>query len=166
MRSRTLDLVVGVFVALGILALVALSMQVSNLSDVGGSDGYKVLARFDNVGGLKPRASVNMGGVRIGRVTEIRYDQERYQAVAVLNIEPRFDRLPEDTTASIFTAGLLGENYVGLEPGGSDVFLTDGDEIQLTQSALVLEQVIGQFLFSKASESSGDKGPAGPGSDF
>lgn len=161
MRSRSLDLVVGLFVALGILALVALSMQVSNLSDVGGGDGYTITARFDNVGGLKARSSVSMGGVKVGRVVDITFDQQGYQAVAVMQIDAKFNRLPEDTTASIYTAGLLGENYIGLEPGGSDVFLTEGDEIQLTQSALVLEQVIGQFLFSKASESTSKSGDSG-----
>ncbi|HEY5718810.1 MAG TPA: outer membrane lipid asymmetry maintenance protein MlaD, partial [Gammaproteobacteria bacterium] len=115
-------------------------------------DGYEVLARFDNVGGLKVRAPVTAGGVRVGRVAGIEYDSQRYEAVVRLAIEPQFDRLPADTSASIYTAGLLGEQYISLEPGGDERFLKAGDLIKLTQPALVLEQVIGQFLFDKAAE--------------
>ena len=150
MSSRSVEVSVGLFVAAGIVALILLSVQVSNLAGVGNAPTYRVQARFENIGGLKVRAAVSIGGVQIGRVAGIDYDQQTYQAVVHMAISADYAKLPEDTAAGIFTAGLLGENYVGLEPGGSDVLLRDGDEIQLTQSALVLEQVIGQFLFSQA----------------
>ncbi|HEY5791300.1 MAG TPA: outer membrane lipid asymmetry maintenance protein MlaD [Gammaproteobacteria bacterium] len=150
--SRALEIGVGLFVAAGLAALFVLAMKVSNLSALGTPDGYEVLARFDNVGGLKVRAPVTAGGVRVGRVAGIEYDSQRYEAVVRLAIEPQFDRLPADTSASIYTAGLLGEQYISLEPGGDERFLKAGDLIKLTQPALVLEQVIGQFLFDKAAE--------------
>lgn len=149
MSSRYVEVGVGLFVAAGIVALIVLSMQVSNLAGVGSTPAYEVQARFDNVGGLKVRSSVSVGGVEIGRVVGIDYDQQTYEAVVRMAISADYANLPEDTAAGVFTAGLLGENYIGLEPGGSDVFLRDGDALQLTQSALVLEQVIGQFLFSQ-----------------
>ena len=152
MSSRSLEVSVGLFVAAGIVALILLSMQVSNLAGVGNAPTYRVQARFENIGGLKVRAAVSIGGVQIGRVADIDYDQQTYQAVVHMAISTDYAKLPEDTAAGIFTAGLLGENYVGLEPGGSDVLLSDGDEIQLTQSALVLEQVIGQFLYNQAQD--------------
>jgi phospholipid/cholesterol/gamma-HCH transport system substrate-binding protein len=160
MQTRTLEVIVGLFVAAGLAALFLLAMQVSNLAELGSDDGFRITARFLNIGGLKPRSPVAVGGVRIGRVAEITYDQDTYEAVVAMDIASDYDRLPEDTTASIFTAGLLGENYVALEPGGSERFLTEGDEIQLTQSALVLEQIIGQFLFSKAAEGPPEGEPA------
>jgi len=150
--SRALEIGVGMFVAAGIGALFVLAMKVSNLSAFGNPQGYEIVARFENVGGLKVRSPVTAGGVRVGRVTAIDYDSDRYEAVVRLSIAPRFDRLPSDTSASIYTAGLLGEQYIGLEPGGDERFLTEGDTIKLTQPALVLEQVIGQFLFDKAAE--------------
>lgn len=136
--------------AASLVALFFLSMKVSNLSDWGGGDEYRLTARFSNVGSLKPRAPVTMAGVRIGRVDSLRFDPATYEAVVTLRIDARIDRIPEDTFANIFTSGLLGEQYIGLEPGGSPDYLVDGDEIAYTQSALVLEQMIGQFLFSKA----------------
>ncbi len=151
-QSRTVEIGVGVFVALGLAALLMLAMKVSNLADDSGGHGYTVKARFDNVGGLKVRSPVTMSGVRIGRVAGISFDSDQYVAVVEMSIAPEFDRIPADTSASIFTAGLLGEQYVGLEAGGDEAFLADGDEIDLTQSALVLEQVIGQFIYSKAAE--------------
>ncbi len=155
-RSRALEVVVGLFVAAGIGALLVLALQVSNVAAFTGGSGYRLEARFENVGGLKVRSPVKMGGVRIGRVEAIDYDQERYEAVVTLRIQRRYDRIPVDTTAAIYTSGLLGEQYVGLEPGGEEEYLADGDRIQLTQSAMVLEQVLGRFLFSKAA---GDQGP-------
>ena len=149
-RIRTLEIVVGGFVALGIAALFMLAMKVSNLSTFKMENGYQLSAQFDNVGGLKPLSPVDMGGVRIGRVTKIDYDQQDYRAVVTFEIDSRFNRLPKDTTASIFTSGLLGEQYISLEPGADDVFLKEGDVISITQSALVMEQIIGKFLFSKA----------------
>jgi phospholipid/cholesterol/gamma-HCH transport system substrate-binding protein len=149
---RSVELLVGAFVGLGIAALFMLAMQVSNLSELEGDDGYELTARFQNIGGLRTRAAVTVAGVLVGRVTGIEYDMQNYEAVVTMRISPRYDRLPRDTTAAIFTAGLLGEQYVGLEPGGARQYLQDGDSIRITQSALVLEQIIGQFLFNRAAE--------------
>jgi phospholipid/cholesterol/gamma-HCH transport system substrate-binding protein len=153
-NTRTTEILVGAFMAAGFVALFFLAMRVSNLSAASNGDGYMLTARFDNVGSLKERAPVSMAGVRIGRVEKIRFDQNTFQALVTLRIEPRFNRIPDDTFANIFTAGLLGEQYIGLDPGGSLDYLTDGSQIEHTQSALVLEQMIGQFLFSKAEEGS------------
>ena len=152
MNVKIIEITVGFFVAAGIAALFMLAMKVSNLSSFTGQDGYELSARFDNIGGLKEMSPVNAGGVRIGRVTSIDYDQNSYEAIVRMQINPQYNRLPKDTTASIFTSGLLGEQYISLEPGGDTVYLKSGDQIKLTQSAIVMEQVIGQFLFSKASE--------------
>jgi phospholipid/cholesterol/gamma-HCH transport system substrate-binding protein len=116
-------------------------------------DGYKLKARFENIGGLKVKSAVTMAGVRVGRVTHIYFDTDRYQAVVVMDIDGRYKSIPKDTSASILTSGLLGEQYVGLDPGGDDAFLKDGDTLQLSQSAIVLEKMISQFLFSQASGS-------------
>lgn len=151
-NTKMVEMVVGIFVALGIAALFMLAMKVSNLGSFSIDEGYEISARFENIGGLKALSPVNVGGVRIGRVTEISFDQQTYQAVVNMVIDGQYSRLPKDTSASIFTAGLLGEQYISLEPGGDEVYLTAGDTISLTQSSLVMEQVIGQFLFSKASE--------------
>jgi phospholipid/cholesterol/gamma-HCH transport system substrate-binding protein len=153
-NTRTTEILVGAFMVAGFVALFFLAMKVSNLSAASNGDGYMLTARFDNVGSLKERAPVSMAGVRIGRVEKIRFDQNTFQALVTLRIEPRFNRIPDDTFANIFTAGLLGEQYIGLDPGGSLDYLTDGSQIEHTQSALVLEQMIGQFLFSKAEEGS------------
>ncbi|ADC63745.1 outer membrane lipid asymmetry maintenance protein MlaD [Allochromatium vinosum] len=152
-KRRNVELTVGTFVALGLVALFFLAMQVSNLSLNTAGEGYLVQARFANVGSLKVRAPVTMAGVRIGRVESVRFDKQTYEAVVSMRIDAAVDSIPDDTFASIFTAGLLGEQYIGLEPGGSPEPLRDGDEIVNTQSALVLEQMIGQFLFKKAGES-------------
>jgi len=157
MQTRTIEITVGLFVAAGLAALFMLAMKVSNLSVFKEVDGYVVNARFENIGGLKTTAPVTMAGVRIGRVTDISFDNSTYEAVVKLTIGRQFNKIPKDTTASIFTAGLLGEQYVGLEAGGDEKYLADGGEIKITQSALVLEQVIGQFLFSKAAEGGGNK---------
>lgn len=149
MNTRAVEIAVGAFVAAGLAALLMLAMQVSNLSAYGDADGYEVVALFDNIGGLKERAPVRIGGVRIGQVKQIGYDEQRYQAVVTLTIRRDFDQLPEDSSASIFTSGLLGEQYIGLEPGAAEGYLGHGDTIHQTQSALVLEQLIGQFLFSR-----------------
>lgn len=151
-RMRMMEILVGAFMAAGFVALFFLAMKVSNLSASTGGDGYTLTARFDNIGSLKVRAPVSMAGVRLGRVESIGFDEDSYQAVVTLRIEDQFRRIPADTFANIFTAGLLGEQYVGLDPGGSEEYLADGDRIEFTQSALVLEQLIGQFLFSKAEE--------------
>lgn len=153
LQTRTVEIGVGVFVAAGLAALFMLAMKVSNLSTFKAENGYTVSAHFDNIGGLTVRSPVRMSGVLVGRVSGIGFDNEAYQAVVTMNIYPQYDKLPADTSASILTAGLLGEQYVGLDPGGDLRFLKDGDEIKLTQSALVLEQIVGQLLFSKAQES-------------
>jgi phospholipid/cholesterol/gamma-HCH transport system substrate-binding protein len=147
-----MEILVGVFVAAGFVALFFLAMQVSNLGAVTVGDGYTVTARFHNVGGLKVRAPVSMGGVPLGKVVGIRFDPETFDALVTLEIDRQYDKIPDDTFAKIYTAGLLGEQYVGLSPGGSEKNLVQGSEIRMTQSAIVLEEVIGQFLFSKAQE--------------
>ncbi len=138
--------------AIGLLALFFLAMKVSNLGTINTGDSYRVTARFDNIGSLKAKAPVTMAGVEIGRVVEIGFDKERFQGVVGMNIYANYDQIPDDTYAKILTAGLLGEQYIGLDPGGSDVVLKNGSEIEITQSALVLEDIIGQFIFSKAQE--------------
>nr|VFJ47321.1 MAG: phospholipid/cholesterol/gamma-HCH transport system substrate-binding protein [Candidatus Kentron sp. DK]VFJ66954.1 MAG: phospholipid/cholesterol/gamma-HCH transport system substrate-binding protein [Candidatus Kentron sp. DK] len=153
MHTRTVEIGVGIFIAIGFAALFMLSMQVSNLGAFLDTDSYEIKAHFQNIGGLKVRAPVTMAGVRIGQVKRIDFDSDVYEAVVTLSILSRFDRLPLDTSASILTAGLLGEQYVGLDAGGEEKYLQDGDGIMLTQSAVVLEQLIGQFMFGK----SGDK---------
>ncbi len=164
-HSKTVEIGVGLFVALGLAALFMLAMKVSNLAAFSGGDGYEVTARFQNVGGLKVRAPVTMAGVRVGRVKAIDFDDQSYQAIVTLDIESRWTRIPTDSTASIFTAGLLGEQYISLEAGGDEKYLGQGADLKLTQSALVLEQVIGQFLFSKAAEGPrSESGSGGSGS--
>ncbi len=150
--SRQLEILVGAFMAVGLVALFFLAMQVSNLGTLHTGDSYRVKARFDNIGSLKVKAPVTMAGVEVGRVARIGFDKERFQAVVELDIYAEYDEIPEDTYAKILTAGLLGEQYIGLDPGGSEEVLRDGSEIEVTQSALVLEEVIGQFIFSKAQE--------------
>ena len=146
-HSKTLDALVGLFVASGIIALFFLAMQVSNLSSFITPEGYLVSARFENSGGLKVKSPVSIAGVRIGRVSNIWFDPETFQSVVELRINTKYNTLPDDTNASIYTAGLLGEQYVSLDPGGSDTYLENGGEIDITQSALVLEEIIGQYLF-------------------
>jgi len=150
MESKTVQVAVGVFIAAGIAALFMLAMKVSNLSTFTAQDGYELTARFDNVGGLKVRAPVTMAGVRIGRVASITFDQKTYEAVVRLDMEPQYNKIPDDSSASILTSGLLGEQYVGLQPGAEDKYLQAGGEVKYTQSALVLERLVGQFLFNKA----------------
>ena len=152
MNTRSVEVLVGLFMLLFLGALFILAMKVSNLTGFTSAPGYTITASFDNVGGLKVRAPVSAGGVRVGEVESIEYDQEAYEAKVTLNIESEFDAFPLDTTASIYTAGLLGEQYIGLEPGAEIDFLVDGDEVSLTQSALVLERLIGQVLFSRSGE--------------
>jgi len=149
-QKKSTEVTVGLFVLLGMGALFFLAMKVSNLSAFNDEQGYRVTAEFENIGGLKARSPVTLAGVRIGRVERIELDPETYNENVVLNLYASFDTLPTDTAASIYTAGLLGEQYIGLEAGAEEEFLKDGDVIELTQPALVLEQVIGQFLFSKA----------------
>ncbi len=147
-NGRFVEIWVGLFVAAGFAAFFGLAMQVSNIPLFQTVDGYDVHVRFDNIGGLRERAPVTMAGVRVGRVKSIGLDENTYDARVTITIDRRFDRLPEDTSASIYTSGLLGEQYIALSPGGLDFYLRDGDEITLTQSALVLERLIGRFLAS------------------
>ena len=152
MKMRQLEITVGGFMAAGLVALFFLAMQVSNLASITDGKGYEITARFDNIGGLKVRSPVSMSGVKIGRVVSIGYDQESYEAVVTMLIEDSYRAIPDDTIAKIYTSGLLGEQYVGLDPGGSLENLEQDSEIMITQSALVLEEIVGQFLFSKAEE--------------
>ncbi len=149
MERTTIDLWFGAFVAAGFAALLVLALKVGNFGAQQSGDTYKVEARFDNIGGLKARAPVRSAGVTVGRVSEIHFDNSRYQADVTLAIDKRYT-FPKDTSAAILTSGLLGENYIGLDAGGDDQKLKAGDRITITQSAVVLERLIGQFLFSKA----------------
>ncbi|MBX3666331.1 MAG: outer membrane lipid asymmetry maintenance protein MlaD [Burkholderiales bacterium] len=151
MERSILDLWVGLFVVAGVAALVVLAFKVGNMSSMGGGETYSISANFDNIGGLKPRAAIKSAGVVVGRVTSISFDNDRFTAKVTMSIEKNY-RFPKDTTASILTSGLLGEQYVGLEGGGDDQMLKAGDSIRLTQSAVVLEKLISQFLFDKAAE--------------
>jgi phospholipid/cholesterol/gamma-HCH transport system substrate-binding protein len=150
MSTRLIETLVGLFVAAGLVALGVLAFRVGNLGAADISDGYTVSAAFENIGGLTTKAPVTVAGVRVGRVTGISIDPQSFRAVVELTIERKHDRLPKDTSASILTSGLLGAQYVGLEPGGDSAPLRQGDRILLTQSAVVLEQMLGQLLFSKA----------------
>ena len=151
MNKTVLDLWVGLFVIAGIAALLFLTLKVGSMSAVNASNSYEVVARFDNIGGLKPRAPVKSAGVVVGRVADIRFDNETYEAVVTLRLDKRY-AFPKDTSAAIMTSGLLGEQYIGLEAGGDSVLLKDKDRILLTQSAVVLENLIGQFIYGKAQE--------------
>lgn len=152
MNSRAVEILVGVFMVLFFIALFILAMRVSNLNSITGGDGYAVTAKFDNIGGLKVRSPVSAGGVKIGKVSDISYDSETFQANVTLTIDKAFNSFPIDTSASIYTAGLLGEQYIGLDPGAEEEFLEEGSEITLTQSAVVLEKLISQFLFSRSGQ--------------
>ena len=149
MGKRSIETLVGAFVLLGMLGLVFLALKAANLGSVGGGDSYALQARFDNIGGLKPRAPVRAAGVTVGRVKSIALDAKTYQGVVTLEVDRAFN-FPKDTAAKILTAGLLGDQYVGLEPGGDDQNLQPGQTIAQTQSAVVLENLIGQFISGKA----------------
>ena len=151
MNRTILDLWVGFFVAIGIAALLFLALKVGNLSSAHMSETYVLQAKFDNIGGLKVRGPVKSAGVVVGRIADIRFDPATYEAVVSMTIDGRY-RFPKDTFASIYTAGLLGEQYVGLDVGGEEKMLQAGDTIAKTQSAVVLEKMISQFLFSKAAD--------------
>jgi phospholipid/cholesterol/gamma-HCH transport system substrate-binding protein len=151
LKSNTLNFWVGLFVALGIAAIIFLAMKVGNLASWGDPPGYLISARFDNIGNLKPRAPVKSAGVVVGRVESIGLDPQSFEAVAKLKIFPQY-QFSKDTIAAIFTSGLLGEQFIGLEVGGDTVMLKDGESVRKTQSAVQLEKLISQFMFSKASE--------------
>jgi phospholipid/cholesterol/gamma-HCH transport system substrate-binding protein len=156
MQRTTLDLWVGIFVTAGVAALFVLALKVGNASSVSMSDGYRVIAEFDNIGGLKVRAPVKSAGVVVGRVEGISLDMRTFRANVALRIDKRFP-FPRDSSASILTAGLLGEQYVGMDGGGDEQNLKEGDHLKITQSAIVLEKVIGQFLYGKAAETGAGK---------
>ena len=158
MNRSTIDLWVGVFVAAGLGALLFLALKVGNLASFSTAQTYQVFAKFANIGGLKVRAPIKSAGVVVGRVADIRFDNESYEAIVAMNVDSGF-QFPRDTTAKILTSGLLGEQYIGLEAGGDGVMLKSGDRLRLTQSAVVLENLISQFLFNKAAEG---KEPAKP----
>jgi phospholipid/cholesterol/gamma-HCH transport system substrate-binding protein len=151
MSRKLIDLWVGFFVVLGFAAVLFLALRVGNLSSANFAETYALTAKFDNIGGLKVRGPVKSAGVVVGRVTEITFDPQTYEAVVVLTINGQY-HFPKDTFASILTAGLLGEQYVGLDAGGEEKMLKAGDVVAKTQSAVVLEKLISQFMFNKASE--------------
>jgi phospholipid/cholesterol/gamma-HCH transport system substrate-binding protein len=151
MNRTVLDLWVGLFVLLGFAALVFLAVKVGSYAELSGGQTYAIEANFDNLGGLKARAPVKSAGVVVGRVGSIRFDPQSFRAVVRIDLDARYE-FPKDTSASILTSGLLGEQYIGLDPGGDVDVLQDGDTLQITQSAVVLEKLIGQFLFNKAAE--------------
>ncbi len=152
MERTKIDLWFGAFVTAGFVALLVLALKVGNLGAERATQTYRVETRFDNIGGLKVRGPVRSAGVLVGRVADIKFDNERYQAQVTLALDSRYN-WPKDTSASVLTSGLLGETYIGLEAGGDDKKLEAGDRIQITQSAVVLEKLISQLLFSKAQES-------------
>ena len=156
MNRSMIDLWVGVFVALGIGALLFLALKVGNLATFSTNQTYQVEAKFANIGGLKVRGPVKSAGVVVGRVAGIRFDNESYEAIVSMTVDLSY-QFPRDTTAKILTSGILGEQYVGLEAGGDGVMLKQGDRIRLTQSAVVLENLISQFLFNKAAEGKDEK---------
>jgi phospholipid/cholesterol/gamma-HCH transport system substrate-binding protein len=151
MNRSTIDLWVGVFVVMGFVALIFLALRVGNLASFSTGQTYKIEAKFGNIGGLKVRGPVKSAGVVVGRVVDVRFDNESYEAVVLMDIEQGY-QFPRDTTAKILTSGILGEQYVGLEAGGDAKMLAGGDRLRLTQSAVVLENLISQFLFNKAAE--------------
>ncbi len=156
MSRKLIDIWVGFFVVLGFAALLFLALRVGNLSAANFVETYQLTAKFDNIGGLKVRGPVKSAGVVVGRVTEISFDPQAYEAVVLMTIDSRY-RFPKDTFASILTAGLLGEQYIGLDAGGDEKMLKAGDVLAKTQSAVVLEKLISQFMFNKASEGSDKK---------
>lgn len=151
MNRTVIDLWVGIFLAIGAIALLFLALKVGNLSTGRLAETYPLEARFENIGGLKVRGPVKSAGVLIGRISDIYYDTENFEAVVKMNIDTRY-RFPKDTFASIYTAGLLGEQYIGFDVGGDETLLKSGDTMRHTQSAVILEKLVSQFLFSKASE--------------
>lgn len=159
MAKRNIETLVGAFVLLGLLALVFVALKAANLTSFNSGDTYALTARFDNIGGLKVRAPVRSAGVVVGRVTAISLDPKTFQGVVKLEIDRRF-QFPRDSSAKILTSGLLGDQYVGIEPGGEDKDFAAGDTVTQTQSAVVLENLIGQFLFNKAADAGAAAAPA------
>jgi len=157
MNTRIVEIWVGIFIAAGAAALFMLAMKVSNLASYTDDEGYTITAKFEDASGLKVRSPVAMAGVRLGRVTDIKFDNISLEAIVTMRIESQYKTLPKDTSASIYTAGLLGEKYVGLEPGGDEASLKQGSRIKLTQSSMVLEKLIGQFVAQFLNNDNSDK---------
>jgi len=156
MTRKELDLWVGIFAVIGIGAMLFLSLKVANLASFSSGDTYQISAKFENIGGLKIRGAVKSAGVVVGRVSDIRFDNESFDAVVSMNIDSRY-QFPKDSSAKILTSGLLGDQYIGITAGGDSANLKNGDTLKLTQSAVVLENLIGQFLYNKAAEGDGKK---------
>jgi phospholipid/cholesterol/gamma-HCH transport system substrate-binding protein len=162
MGKRSIEILVGVFVLLGMLGLVFLALKAANLGSFNTGDTYPLFARFDNIGGLKVRAPVRSAGVTVGRVVSITLDTKTYQGLVRMEVDRKVE-FPRDSSARILTAGLLGDQYVGLEPGADEKTLAAEDTIKQTQSAVVLESLIGQFLFNKAADAGSTSAPSGGG---
>ena len=156
MERSTIDLWVGLFMLVGLGAVTILALKVGNTGSFTGTETYQLTATFTNIGGLKPRAAVKSAGVVVGRVAAIGFDNDKFMAKVTMNVEARY-KFPKDSSAAILTAGLLGEQYVGLEGGADEALLAGGDTIKLTQSAVVLEKLISQFMYSKAAEGGSTK---------
>ena len=157
MNTKKTEILVGLFMAIGLASLFMLAMKVSNLNIYNDDSGYEITANFDDISGLKVKSPVTMSGVRIGRVSDITFDAQMFEAVVKIRIESQYKTLPKDTSASIYTAGLLGEKYVGLEAGGDEENLQQGDKLKLTQSSLVLEKLISRFVDSFVNKDSDTK---------
>jgi len=157
MNTKNTEILVGLFIAIGLASLFMLAMKVSNLNIYNNDSGYEITANFDDISGLKIKSPVTMAGVRIGRVSDILFDSQTFEAVVRIRIESQYNALPKDTSASIYTAGLLGEKYIGLEPGGDEENLQQNDKLKLTQSSLVLEKLISRFVDSFIDKGSDDK---------
>lgn len=151
-QTRSVEVGTGLFVLLGLAALFFLTTQTSGINTFSGDDTFEVSARFENVGSLKDRAPVAMSGVTIGRVTSVQFDPGELNAIVTFEIDSKYDQIPEDSDASILTAGLLGSQYIGLQVGGSEFYLEEGSEVQFTQSAIVIENLISKYLFNNNSE--------------
>jgi phospholipid/cholesterol/gamma-HCH transport system substrate-binding protein len=154
-QTRAIELGTGLFVVLGFAALFFLVTQITSRGIVWSEPRYRLTARFTNVGDLKVGAPVSIGGVTVGRVETIDFDSSDYKAVVRLRMEQRYDKIPNDSDVAIYTAGLLGGKYVGITPGGAETYFKDGDQIELTQSAVVLENLISKYLFDKAGQGAG-----------
>jgi len=154
MQTKNIELMVGAFLVAGIVALVLLAFQVSGLSNVIGQNGYKISAAFDNIGDLKVRAPISIGGVRVGEVSNIALDEKTFKAIVTMQINPNQNMIPTDSSASILTAGLLGSNYISITPGFADTNLKNGDKITVTHSAIILENLIGQVMYKLSSPKS------------
>ncbi len=149
-NTRIIELSVGIFVTFGMLALLGLAVKVSNVGNFSSGEKFSITANFDNASGLKERSAVSIAGVTVGRVVSIRVDPITYQAVVKINLDAHFNEVPIDSSVGIYTAGLLGEKYIGIEPGGAPDYLKEGSVIHLTQSSIILEKLISQFLFSQS----------------